>query len=297
MGDQLLKARQKLKRRPLVGVTVNTFDCVFIDIVANFDVDVIWIEMEHSSTSMREAEMLCRIINANGMLSLIRLPSGDRDVALKAAETGADMLMIPMINEPAELERFVSHTRYAPHGDRGFYKPSRAMNYGLGSSIADLRRQANQDLMLWGQVETLSALARLPELCQVDGIDGLFMGPGDLSSAYGVPGETGDARVIEAVARGIATSQHFGRAAGTVSRPNDALQWCDQAVDLLVVGGNVDFYVNAATSMKSQLDVALAGSTRPACSDNAPDRSRVDSPHPRIAQHDRESIERTAPQS
>jgi 4-hydroxy-2-oxoheptanedioate aldolase len=257
MGSQHLKLRQQAKQNGLVGLTLNTFDPIFVDVAARFGFDIVWIEMEHSCITMREAEQLCRMISGVGMLSLIRLPNGARDVALKAAETGVDMLMVPMINNPTELEQFVAHTRYAPDGQRGFYRYSRAMNYGLGDTVVELRRQANENLMLWGQIETLSALDRLPELCQVDGIDGLFMGPGDLSSAYGVPGQLSDQRVVDAVSTGVATSQLYQKCTGTVARVADAKRWIEQSVDVLFVGGNVEFYVKAAESLKSQLEGAM----------------------------------------
>ena len=260
MGSHKFTARQRSKQGPLFGLTLNTFDPTFVDVAGRFGIDVIWIEMEHSCMTMREAENLCRIVDGNGMLSLIRLPSGDRDVALKAAETGVDMLMVPMINSAAELERFVAHTRYAPHGQRGFYRYSRAMNYGLGDTVPELRRQANENLMLWGQVETLSALDRLEDLCTVDGIDGLFMGPGDLSSAYGVPGQVTHSRVLNAVRTGIIASRTHHKCAGTVSRAADAAIWIEQSIDLLFVGGNVDFYIKSAESVHHQIQIAMAQS-------------------------------------
>jgi 4-hydroxy-2-oxoheptanedioate aldolase len=234
--------------------------------------------MEHSCMTMREAELLCRLINGNGMISLIRLPSGERDVALRAAETGVDMLMVPMINEPAELERFVSHTRYAPEGQRGFYRYSRALNYGLGKSMTELRRNANENLMLWGQVETIAALHRLHELCQVEGVDGLFMGPGDLSSAYGIPGQISDERVVESVSTGIATTREYGKCTGTVAPPADVKRWIDESADLLFVGGNVEWYVKSAEQVQTNLQATLAGSrTTPAVAEGV-DR-RIDAPH------------------
>lgn len=260
MGSHKFTARQRSKQGPLFGLTLNTFDPTFVDVAGRFGIDVVWIEMEHSCMTMREAENLCRIVDGNGMLSLIRLPSGDRDVALKAAETGVDMLMVPMINSPTELERFVTHTRYAPRGQRGFYRYSRAMNYGLGDTVPELRRQANENLMLWGQVETLSALDRLDDLCNVDGIDGLFMGPGDLSSAYGVPGQVTHSSVLNAVRTGITASRKHHKCAGTVARAADAAIWIEQSIDLLFVGGNVEFYIRSAESVHHQIQIALAKS-------------------------------------
>jgi 2-keto-3-deoxy-L-rhamnonate aldolase RhmA len=266
MGMKCLTDRLDAKVAPLFGLTLSTFDPVFVDVAAQVGIDVVWIEMEHAGMTMREAETLCRLINGGQMLSLIRLPNGERDTVLRAAESGSDMLMMPMVNRVEDLDQFVKHARYTPQGERGYYRSSRALNYGLGGTIAELRRQANESLMLWGQIETLTALENLEDLCQVVGIDGLFMGPGDLSSSYGVPGDTSDPRVVEAIATGIRASHTHGKCSGTVAAPEDVSQWVNHSIDLLFVGSNVGFYVSAAESLRQELEVArtrIQGSPTP----------------------------------
>jgi 4-hydroxy-2-oxoheptanedioate aldolase len=261
MNVTRFQARLQDKAKPLFGLSLCSFDPAFVDIAANFGFDIIWVEMEHAAISMREAENLCRIINGNGMLSLIRLPNGDRDVVLKAAESGADMLMLPMVLDRADLETFARHARYSPAGERGFHKLSRSMNFGLGNTVDELRRQANENLLLWGQVETLSALENLRALCQVQEIDGLFVGPGDLSSAFGVPGNTSDPRVIDAVKTGIAMSHEHKKIAGTAGPPADVPRWITHGVDMLMVGNNFGFYTTAAEALRRQLDHIIESAT------------------------------------
>src|SRR5262249_55226748 len=147
---------------------------------------------------------------------MIRLPNFQRENVLKAAETGADMLMAPMMNERADLELFVKNARYSPEGERGYYGSSRGLNYGLGAHVSKLREQANDRLLLWAQVETLVALDQIDELSQVPGIDGIFIGPGDLSAAYGVPGEPTEARVTAAIALGAKTARKYQKISSSV---------------------------------------------------------------------------------
>ena len=257
MSGVRFNARRASKNRPLIGLSLCSFDPAFIDISANLGIDIIWIEMEHANISMSEAESLCRAINANQMLSLIRLPCGNRDIVLRAAESGVDMLMLPMVNDAADLRTFVNHARYAPAGGRGFHKLSRSMNFGFGDSVSELCRQANDNLMLWGQVETLTALRNLPELCEVDGIDGLFAGPGDLSSAYGAPGDTADQRVLDAVSTTIASSHKFAKCAGSAAAPEDVPRWMPHRIDMLMVGNNLGFYISAGKALRDELGRAF----------------------------------------
>jgi 4-hydroxy-2-oxoheptanedioate aldolase len=263
MGATAFGQLQRAKKSPLIGLSLCGFDSAFVDIAAHFGFDVIWIEMEHANMTMSEAEILCRIISGNGKLSLIRLPNGDRDTVLRAAEAGPDMLMLPMVNEPGDLERFAANARYAPAGKRGFHKLSRSMKFGLGDTVAELRRQANEKLMLWGQVETLAALENLSGICQVDQIDGLFVGPGDLSSAYGVPGQVSDPRVVEAIATVIGASHSHGKCSGTALPPSEITRWREQDIGLLMVGNNIGFYISAAEALRAQLDAAFSTTDGP----------------------------------
>ena len=242
----------------MLTLSLNTFDPIFIEIAAQIGIDIIWIEMEHASITLREAENLCRITQGSGMLSLIRLPNSQREMVLKAAETGTDMLMAPMIETTVDLKQLVKFAKYAPIGERGFYSSSRALNYGLGSTIAELRSVANDRLMLWGQIETLPALDRLDDLCQVAGIDGIFIGSGDLSSAYGVPGEVSDPRVVNAVDLGLATSRQYNKSCASVMPSTDIQNWKQSPLDMVVVGGNVGFLVTAAKLLQEKLQLQPA---------------------------------------
>jgi 4-hydroxy-2-oxoheptanedioate aldolase len=244
--------RRQEKNRPLITLSVTVFDPAFIEVVAQFGIDVIWIEMEHASVTMREAENLCRIVQGSGMLAMIRLPNFQRESVLKAAETGADMLMAPMMNERADLELFVKNARYAPEGERGFYGTSRSLNYGLGAHVSKLREQANDRLLLWAQVETLQALERIDELCQVPGIDGIFIGPGDLSAAYGVPGQPTEERVTAAIALGAKSARKYQKVSSSVVPATDVAKWQD-SLDMVALGGNISFFANSARMLHEQL--------------------------------------------
>lgn len=250
--------RLREKKGPLFGLSLNTFDPIFVEIAGRVGIDVVWIEMEHSSLTMREAETLCRLITGSNMISLIRLPNAERETVLKAAETGAEILMAPMTSTPEVLQRLVEHGRYAPAGNRGYYVPSRAMNYGLGGNIAQLRQEANDRLMLWGQIETLQALDDVKRLCQVPGIDGLFMGPGDLSAAFGVPGESDHPKVMAGVAKGLECSRRHKRLCGTVCSTDKIAHWAQRGMNVMFLANNVAFYVRSATALQEQIAQQMA---------------------------------------
>ena len=227
---------------------------MFVEVAARVGYDIIWIEMEHSGMTMRETEDLCRIIDGNGMFSMVRLPGVEREAVLKAAETGASILMAPMTSSVESLRQFVKHARYSPQGSRGYYGISRAMNYGIGGTPAELRKAANDRLLLWAQIETTEALACMDDLCQVDGIDGIFMGPGDLSAEFGVPGITEHSKVMEEVARGPICARRNQRFCGTVCGAEKTRYWGNLGMDMLFVASNVSLHVRGATALRQQIE-------------------------------------------
>jgi 4-hydroxy-2-oxoheptanedioate aldolase len=253
--------RLRKKNAPLIGYSLNTYDPVFVDIVARIGVDVVWIEMEHSGMTFREMEDLCRIIDGNGMISVVRLPGVERETVLKAAESGVSMLIAPMTNTPEAVGQFVRQARYTPIGARGFYGSSRALNYGLGGTPAELRQIANDRLLLWAQIETIEALNRIDEIAGVPGIDGLFMGPGDLSAELGMPGVFDHPQVIEAVAKGPETCRRHSRLCGAVCPVEKIGYWAKRGMNLLIVSSNVNFYIRAGTAVRRLIDDQLAAVT------------------------------------
>jgi len=252
------KQRREAKQRPLIGFSLSAYDPAFVDVVARVGgYDIIWIEMEHSGMTMRETENLCRIIDGNGLLSMVRLPGVERETVLKAAEAGASILMAPMTSTVESVRQFVRHARYSPQGSRGYFGSSRAMNYGIGAAPAELRKNANDRLMLLAQIETAEALGCMDELCRVEGIDGIFMGPGDLSAELGVPGLTDHPKVLEAVTRGPVCAHGNQRFCGTVCGAEKVGYWAKLGMDMLVVASNVSLQVRGATTLRKQIEEQL----------------------------------------
>ena len=181
---------------------------------------------------------------------MIRIPDTRRETVLKAAECGPDIIDLPMANNPEMLTQLVQNARFPPDGIRGFFSVSRAVKYGLNGRVSDEQQRLNHELCLMIQVETLEAVSRIEELCAVPGIDGIFIGPADLSASLGVPGETGHAEVFEAARRTIQVAKAHGKQIAAGVSPQDVQFWMDQEIDLL-------FCINDIASMKIGTQAAL----------------------------------------
>lgn len=240
------RLQQALKNNgggPILGAAAYLYNPAFLEIASLMGFKAAWIEMEHTFLTIAQAADLCRIASGLGMLTMIRIPDARRATVLQAAECGPDIIDLPMANTPAILEELVRNAKFPPEGVRGFFSVSRAVKYGLDGNVADEQSKLNHELCLMVQVETREAVERIEELCAVPGIDGIFIGPADLSASLGVPGQTGHDRVFEAAARTIRAAKAHGKQTAAGVAPQDLTFWAQQEIDLL-------FCINDIAAMK-----------------------------------------------
>jgi 2-keto-3-deoxy-L-rhamnonate aldolase RhmA len=240
---------------PILGAAAYLYTPEFLEIAALMGFKAAWIEMEHAFLTFAQAADLCRIASGCGMLTMIRVPDAQRATVLKAAECGPDIIDLPMANSPDMLEELVRNAKFPPDGVRGFFSVSRAVKYGIGGLVSEAQQQLNRELCLMVQVETREAVERIEELCGVPGIDGIFLGPADLSASLGVAGQTGHQRVLQAAAHTIQVAKAHGKQTAAGVAVQDLPFWIGQGVDLL-------FCINDIAAMKMGASNALEAARR-----------------------------------
>lgn len=233
-------------RRSLLGMAIQRYDTAFVEVAADLGFDALWIEMEHEAISLEQAGDLCRIATGLGLLTMIRVPDPSRQSVLRAAELGPGILDLPMANSVETAVEFVRHARFAPLGTRGFFGSSRAMRYGIGAPPQRQQEKLNDELCLLIQVETREAVACAPALCLVEGIDGIFLGPGDLSSSLGVTGETSHPVVREAMLKTLRTAKTSGKRVAAACAPAEFAYWSEQGIDLMFCASNLSCQIDGA---------------------------------------------------
>lgn len=248
--NRLQRAMQNNGGRPILGAASYLYNPSFLEMAALMGYKAAWIEMEHTFLTFAEAADLCRIASGAGMLTMIRIPDARRETVLKAAECGPDIIDLPMANTPELLAELVRNAKFPPDGIRGYFSVSRAVKYGLGDNVTDEQQKLNKELCLMVQIETKEAVGRIDELCTVPGVEGIFLGPADLSASLGVPGQTGHASVFEAAARTIQVAKSYGKQVAAGVSVQDIPFWIEQGVDLL-------FCTNDIAAMKAGAQAAL----------------------------------------
>ena len=247
--NRLHRAIELANGTPLLGAALYFYDPIFLEVAHHLGFKVIWIEMEHAAITFAEAADLCRMAAGTGMLTMIRIPDSRRESVLKAAECGPDIIDIPMGETPEQIADLVAYAKFAPEGSRGFYSVSRALNYGIVDSVPDQQQRLNTELSLLFQVETVTALGRLEELCSIPNVD-VFIGPSDLAASLGVPGQTSHPRVLEAISEIVRVARKHGKKVVTACAPQDFIHWTRLGIDLL-------FCTNDIASLKAGAQLAL----------------------------------------
>lgn len=225
--------------RRLRGVTIYSGSPLLAGLAAKVGFEVVWIEMEHGPASFERVESLCLAARANGAVPLVRLPDGERHHILRALESGGQILVVPMIDTPEQARRLVEYGKFAPLGRRGFNLRTWGVEFGLAGAEASLA-QANERTRIFAQIETAQAVQNLDAICAVAGLDGIFIGPGDLSVSLGHPGQVNHPEVIETALKCIRRAKEAGKRTGVLVGPGALLSAALEAgVDLVLCGGDV----------------------------------------------------------
>jgi 4-hydroxy-2-oxoheptanedioate aldolase len=160
-----------------------TVPCGFsAEIMANGGFDWVCVDMQHGLIGEQHMVEMLQGISSTATVPLVRVPRNEAGAIGKALDAGSWGVIVPMVNSPEEAMSAVASCRYAPAGIRS-YGPLRA-NYYAGF---DYFSRANSSVLCIVMVETNAAVAQVDEIASVPGVDGIYIGPADLSVTLGLP--------------------------------------------------------------------------------------------------------------
>ena len=187
---------QKLRDSiPLLGTLISLPAPEISEMLSLTGLDWLFIDMEHSTLSFADVQRHLQSIrgDCNG---LVRVAENNAVLIQQALDAGADGVIIPAVNSASEARQAVEWANYPPLGTRSV-GIGRAHQYGLG--FADYVANANNTTAVIIQIEHMQAVENLDEILSVRGIDGVFIGPYDLSGSMNRLGEVGHPAVQEAI--------------------------------------------------------------------------------------------------
>ena len=175
--------------------------------------DAIYVDLEHNPTSLETCSMLCVASLGAGITPMVRIGSQDAHLAARVLDCGAQGLMVPHINSPAEAEAIVVACRFPPIGHRSVGGAGPALGYKRMPQ-SEVSGFLNRETLLLAMLETPEAIEQADEIAAVAGIDGLHIGSNDLTSEMGIPGRYRDPRYLAAVERAGKAARSRGKCLG-----------------------------------------------------------------------------------
>lgn len=156
------------------------------EIFARAGFDWICVDLEHGAIDLESMTNIFRTLDAYDCVPVARLPINDPCWIHRSLDAGAQALIIPMVKTAEDVESAIREAKYPPRGTRGFGY-SRANMHGM--DFEEYISTANDEIAIIMQIEHKAAIANLDAILQVDGVDGTFIGPLDLSGSMGITGQ------------------------------------------------------------------------------------------------------------
>ena len=170
-----MNLKSKLVNNQLtIGSWITIAHPAIAEIMAKAGFDWLTVDLEHSVTTIREAEELIRVINLHGVPALVRLTDNDASQIKRVMDAGANGIIVPMVNSKADAEKAVAAVYYPPKGKRGV---GLARAQGYGATFDNYRKWLDNEAVVIVQIEHIEAVNNLEQIFAVDNIDGYIIGP------------------------------------------------------------------------------------------------------------------------
>lgn len=209
------KAALKSGERAQIGLWLGLTDPICAEICAGAGFDWLLIDGEHAPNDVRSILALLQAVAPYSAHPIVRPVTGDIQLIKQLLDIGAQTLLVPMVETAEQAVHLVAAMRYPPHGIRGVGAAlARASQW---NRVTDYLQKANDQMCLLVQVETRLGLQNLDKIASVEGVNGVFIGPSDLSASLGYLGQSGHIDVQLAIENAIARIRAAGRAAGILT--------------------------------------------------------------------------------
>lgn len=246
---------------PQIGLWSALPSSYISEIVAGCGFDWVLFDTEHSPSDV--PNMLQQLQAAAGATpfdgasrtsAVVRPAWNDLVLIKRYLDIGAQTLLLPFVQNAVEARAAVKAMRYAPDGLRGMGGSMRGSNYGR---IQDYIPTCSRELCLLVQVETRDALDRLEEIANVDGVDGVFIGPADLSASMGHPGNPNHPEVRAAIDSAIDRIRACGKAPGILAVDETWARQClDRGALFVAVGMDLLILARGAEALAGRFKAA-----------------------------------------
>lgn len=242
--ENRFKKRLKSGER-VIGCWMSFAESITAEIMGTAGFDWLVIDGEHSPNDLRSIRDQLVALAGSDAEPVVRVPIGETWMIKQVLDAGAQTILVPMVETREQAEELVRATRYPPFGTRGVgAAAARATRFG---DIPDYVATADDQICLLVQVESRAGIAALDDIAAVEGVDGVFIGPADLSTDMGHMGNTNAPEVREVILGALKRIADAGKAPGILAT-DDAVSeiYRDAGAQFLAVGIDVVMLARAA---------------------------------------------------
>jgi 2-keto-3-deoxy-L-rhamnonate aldolase RhmA len=225
----------------------------------NAGCDFVLFDTEHSGFHFETIKSVLRYFEAARLPAIVRVPSKEYHHIARAADMGAEGIMLPMVNDAAEARRIVDCMKYTPAGQRGVALGV-AHDLYLAGAVLDKLGAANDRTTFFAQIETRAGVENADAIAALDGVDCLWVGHFDLSASLGIPGQFEHRDFRDAIDTVVRACRKHGKSAGRlVPDVATGADYWGKGFDYLCYSGDVWAYQAAVKTGVDGIRAACGG--------------------------------------
>lgn len=234
-----------------IGCWAAFADAYAAEIMSTTGFDWLVIDGEHAPNDMQTLSQQIAALKHAETEAVVRLPVGNEWLIKQVLDAGCQTVLVPLVETAEQAASLARAMRYPPDGIRGMGGAgARATGF---NAIPDYVTTANDQVCLLVQVETAAAMDNLDAILAVEGVDGVFIGPADLSADMGHPGNPGHPDVVEAIRTGLGKISASDKAAGILAFGDEVAQdYLKWGAQFLAVGMDVVLLVQTARALSAK---------------------------------------------
>ncbi len=231
-------ARLNESERALIGLWACSGSPITAEIMASSGADWVLIDAEHTPNTLSTIQAQLYAVSSYPVAPVVRPPLGDTVLIKQFLDLGVQNLLIPMVESVEQAEQLVRAIRYPDSGVRGV--GAALARSSRWNRVENYLHTASDSISLTVQIESAAGVEHVEEIVSVDGVDGLFVGPSDLSATMGLIGQQSHPEVVGAVLRVIEAGRAAGKPVGVNAFiPADADRYIEAGASFVAVGADV----------------------------------------------------------
>ncbi|MDA0348831.1 MAG: aldolase/citrate lyase family protein [Verrucomicrobia bacterium] len=239
-----------LARKPLIGCWCAMSSPIGAEILGQAGFDWLLIDGEHSANDFKDFMLQLMALKDSASAPVVRPQWSEPVIVKRLMDLGFYNFLFPFIETEEQAKAIVAATRYPPDGIRGVALLQRGNKYGY---IADYPEKINENVSVLVQIESLQGLENVEAIAKVEGVDGLFIGPSDLSVAMGHFCQPMHPEVQEAMQRIIAAGKAAGKSVGIIAAVEEqARMYLEMGVNFVAVGADLGILKNATLELRKK---------------------------------------------